>query len=92
MLPLENNWENSISNLGICNSDHIIIYDNSNVLSACRIWYNFLYFGHDPNLVSVLDGGFKKWLKEKKETTNDVKIFSKSSYRAKKNKQMEKTT
>lgn len=88
MLPSASNWEDSISKLGINNSDHIIIYDNSNVLSACRFWYNFLYFGHDPNLVSVLDGGLKKWLKEKRETTSNIKIFSKSSYKAKKAKQM----
>ena len=60
MLPKKNNWEKIISELGIKNSDHIIIYDNSDVISSCRVWYSFLYFNHDPNLVSVLDGGFKK--------------------------------
>ena len=45
----------------------------------------FLYFNHDPNLVSVLDGGFKKWLKEKKDTTKDIKKFDKSSYSAHEN-------
>ena len=28
--------------------DQIIIYDNSDVISSCRCWYNFIYFGHDP--------------------------------------------
>ena len=56
-----------LSELGIKNSDHMIIYDNSNTVSSCRVWYTFLYFNHNPNLVSVLDGGLKKWLKEKKD-------------------------
>jgi len=88
MLPSKDYWENTISKAGIKNSDHIVIYDNSDVISSCRFWYNFLYFGHSPNLVSVLNGGFKKWLKEEKVITNDIKSFSKSSYCALENKNM----
>ena len=66
MLTEKEDWEKILSKLGIKNSDHIIIYDNSDVISSCRIWYNFLYFGHDSNLISILDGGLKKWLHEKK--------------------------
>ena len=61
MLPEFQEWEKIVSELGIKNNDHIIIYDNSDVLSASRCWFTFLYFGHDTNLVSVLDGGLKKW-------------------------------
>ena len=31
-------------------------------------------FGHDPDLVSVLDGGYKKCVREKK-VTNEIKIL-----------------
>ena len=88
MLPEKNDWGNIVSELGIKNSDHVVIYDNSDVISSCRVWYTFLYFNHDPNLVSVLDGGLKKWLKEKREITNDIKIFKKSSYLASENKSL----
>ena len=88
MLPSKDYWETSISKLGIKNSDHIIIYDNSDLISSCRIWYNFLYFGHEPNLISVLDGGLKKWLSENKEITKIEKKFSNSSYIAKENLRM----
>ena len=88
MLPKKNRWEKIISELGVKNSDHIIIYDNSDVISSCRVWYTFLYFNHDPNLVSVLDGGLKKWLNESKEITRDIKIFKKSSYLAQENKSL----
>ncbi len=86
MLPSKDDWEKSMSKFGIKNSDHVVIYDNSDVISSCRVWYTFLYFNHEPNLVSVLDGGLKKWLNEKKVTTSDIKVFEKSSYVAKENK------
>ena len=85
MLPCKNTWETIVSKFGIKNSDHIVIYDNSDVISSCRVWYNFLYFNHNPNYVSVLNGGLKKWLKENKKTTKYNKIFSKSYYSAKEN-------
>ena len=82
MLPQEKDWEIIVSSLGIKNSDHIVVYDNSDVLSACRVWYTFIYFGHDPNLISVLDGGFSKWLIEKKSTSNDTSKIIETKYKA----------
>ena len=68
MLVDKQDWEKIVSKMGIENNDKIIIYDNSDVISACRCWYNFIYFGHNPKLVHVLNGGLKKWIKEKKIT------------------------
>ena len=88
MLPDKDCWSESISNFGIKNSDHIVIYDNSDVISSCRAWYNFLYFNHNPNLVSVLDGGLKKWIKEGKEISKKIRKFPTSNYFTKENFQM----
>jgi thiosulfate/3-mercaptopyruvate sulfurtransferase len=85
MLPSTKEWEKIISNLGINNSDHIIVYDNSDVFSSCRVWYTFLYFGHNPELISVLDGNFEKWKKEKRSTSQEIKKIIKSNYTAKAN-------
>jgi len=90
MLPNKLDWENIMSKLGVKNSDHVVIYDNSDVISSCRVWYTFLYFNHDPDLVSVLDGGFKKWLTEKRYTTKDIKKFPKSTYIAYENENLVK--
>ena len=46
MLVDKKSWEEIVSNMGIQNNDEIIIYDNSDVISSCRCWYNFIYFGH----------------------------------------------
>jgi thiosulfate/3-mercaptopyruvate sulfurtransferase len=85
MLPGKNYWEKIMSDYGIKNSDHVIIYDNSDIISSCRLWYSFLYFNHNPDLISILDGGLKKWLKEKKEITTIVRKHEKSSYKANEN-------
>ena len=88
MLPSIKEWEDIISNLGINNSDHIIVYDNSDVFSSCRVWYTFLYFGHDPKLISVLDGNFKKWKNEKRPISQEIKKITKSNYTANENLQL----
>ena len=85
MLPSNKEWENIVSNLGINNSDHIIIYDNSDFFSSCRVWYSFIYFGHDSDLVSVLDGNFTKWLKEKRVVSKEISKIHKTNYIAKEN-------
>ncbi len=86
MLPEKTQWERLNSDHGIKNSDHIIIYDNSDVISSCRWWFSYLFFGHDPDLVSVLDGGYKKWVGERKKVTNEIKVFEKSKYVAQEKK------
>ena len=91
MLPTFQKWEDIVSNLGISNKDKIIVYDNSDLISACRCWYTFIYFGHDPSLISVLNGGLKKWKIEKKTVVNDLPIINKSKYNAKEKKEMVKS-
>jgi thiosulfate/3-mercaptopyruvate sulfurtransferase len=88
MLPSSKDWRNIVSNLGINNSDHIIVYDNSDVFSSCRVWYTFLYFGHDPELISVLDGNFKKWTTENRSTSKGIKKIDKSNYLVNENLQL----
>ena len=73
MLTNYKEWEEIVSKMGIANDDKIVIYDNSDVLSSCRCWYNFIYFGHSNKSVHVLNGGLKKWKLEGKPTT--TKIF-----------------
>ena len=90
MLPELQEWEKIVSELGVKNNDHIIIYDNSDVLSASRCWFTFLYFGHDMNLVSVLDGGLKKWKLENKKTSNYLKTLNKTNYLVVENKDLVK--
>ena len=88
MLPSKKEWENILSNLGINNSDHVIIYDNSNIFSSCRVWYTFIYFGHNTELVSFLDGNFIKWQKENRTVSKEIAKISKTNYEAEENLSM----
>jgi len=87
-LPAMVNHEKSISEMGILNTDRIIIYCCSDLISSCRAWFQFLYFGHDPKLVSVLNGGMKKWKLEGRKVTNLKTEIIASKYNAKKNNNM----
>jgi thiosulfate/3-mercaptopyruvate sulfurtransferase len=72
MLVDQSDWTQIVSKMGIKNEDEIVVYDNSDVISSCRCWFNFIYFGHNPKLVHVLNGGLKKWIKENKEITKEL--------------------
>jgi thiosulfate/3-mercaptopyruvate sulfurtransferase len=87
-LPSVDSHEKSISKMGIFNTDRIIIYCYSDLISSCRAWFQFLYFGHDPKLVSILNGGMKKWKLEGKKVTNIKTKVITSNYKAKKNNNM----
>ncbi|QIZ21212.1 sulfurtransferase [Candidatus Pelagibacter giovannonii] len=90
MLVNAKSWKNIVSNMGIKNDDQIVIYDNSDVISSCRCWYNFIYFGHNPESVHVLDGGLKKWIEEDKPTTSDIIKISPSDYTVHEKKELVK--
>jgi thiosulfate/3-mercaptopyruvate sulfurtransferase len=82
MLVEKNNWEKIVSKMGINKDDNIVIYDNSEVASACRCWFNFIYFGHNPKLAHVLNGGLKKWIVEKRKVTDNVTNIRVSDYKS----------
>ena len=90
MLVDINQWEKIVSEMGIEKNDEIVVYDNSDVISSCRCWFNFIYFGHDPKLVHVLNGGFKKWQKEKREITNKIIKPKKKIYKGYEKKELVK--
>ncbi len=90
MLTDPKSWEKIMSNMGIENNDYIVVYDNSDVISSCRCWYNLIYYGHDPKLVNVLNGGLKKWKIENK-ATDSIKVITKTSkYLCRENKELVK--
>ena len=90
MLVGINDWEEIVSKMGIKRNDKIIIYDNSDVVSSCRCWFNFIYFGHDPKLVRVLNGGLKKWVFENREVTTDLPNIEISAYKCLERKELVK--
>ncbi len=52
-----------VGELGITNDHKIILYDRSPLHTSCRALWMFKVFGHNPNQLYILDGGFDAWQK-----------------------------
>ena len=84
MMPDSDYWTRMLWKFGIKNKDHIIVYDSSDLYSSCRLWFSLKYFGHEK--VSVLNGGLKKWVNEKRIITQKIdKIEQISDYKISEN-------
>ncbi|MEK7757998.1 MAG: sulfurtransferase [Pseudomonadota bacterium] len=66
---------------GIDNNTQVIIYDGGEGPSASGVWFVLDFFGHKN--VKVLNGGFRKWLKEGRPVTQDVPTIEKKRFLAK---------
>ena len=91
MLPNKKEWEKIVSSMGITSSDKIVIYDNSDLISSCRCWYTFIYFGHNAKFINILNGGFKKWKLENKITSKIPPKINLSNYIATEHKELVKS-
>ena len=69
MLPSPEKFAARVRKMGIGDGNRVIVYDGGVMASAARVWWTFRAFGHDD--VSVLDGGFRKWLKEGRPVESD---------------------
>lgn len=50
--------------MDVTNDQHVVLYDQSNVYSAFRVYWMLWLFGHER--VSLLNGGLRKWKLEGK--------------------------
>jgi len=78
MLPSQSKFEKKVRSFGINKNSLIAAYDVKGIFSSPRVWWMFKYFGH--NNIFVLNGGLKKWLKEKKPVTNKKTYFKKGNF------------
>lgn len=68
MLPSAEEFGRAMEQLGIGRDDRIVVYDNSPIHTAARGWFTLRHFGAAS--VAVLDGGFQKWVAERRPTEN----------------------
>src|SRR3990167_5853247 len=66
---------------GIDNNTQVIAYDGGEGPSASGVWFVLEFFGHKQ--VRVLNGGFRKWLKEGRPVTQDAPTVEKKKFAAK---------
>ena len=68
-----------LGRLGLQRADQVVCYDANNGSMAARLWWMLRWVGHEA--VAVLDGGFAKWLAEKRPVSADIPAFPSSEYR-----------
>lgn len=64
--------------LGLTRASDVVVYDSGDGRAASAIWYMLRYLGHDK--VRMLDGGFRKWLKEGRPLTQETPKLTKATY------------
>ncbi|XP_007939818.2 thiosulfate sulfurtransferase, partial [Orycteropus afer afer] len=91
MLPGEARFADYVGGLGISNSTHVVVYDGDHLGSfyAPRAWWMFRVFGH--RTVSVLNGGFRNWLKEGHPVTSEPSRPEPAIFKAKLDRSLLKT-
>lgn len=79
-VPSKEAFESLMSESGIANDHKVVLYgDNNNWFAAYALWL-LKIFGHAD--VVLMNGGRKKWLAEKRETTLEPAQYAHTSYRA----------
>lgn len=71
-------FEELMSQLGIENDDHVIIYDRMNSRLSTRLFWTFKFFGHQQ--VQILDGGFEYWNSKQYPNSTEVIQVTTSGY------------
>jgi thiosulfate/3-mercaptopyruvate sulfurtransferase len=62
MLPSPGQFAAQMGELGISETDTIVVYDGAGLLGAPRVWWTFRIFG--ASKVFILDGGLPQWKAE----------------------------
>lgn len=70
MLPPSSDLEASLEAVGIGNGKTVVVYDRQNSQWASRLFWTLEYIGHPD--VRLLNGGFRKWKREKRELSDLV--------------------
>lgn len=74
-LPNIREFAVTLTNLGISEESHVVVYDDTNGMNAAaRLWWMLRSIGHDK--VQVLNGGFQNAIKNGFPTNNKVVIPS----------------
>lgn len=70
MLPPVEKFVSTVRKMGIGDGHRVVVYDQTGLFSAARVWWMFRVFGHQD--VAVLDGGLPKWVAEGRPVDDDV--------------------
>lgn len=72
--------EKTFGAAGIDAKTRVVVYDAGDGPAASGVWFVLQHMGHDN--VRVLNGGFRKWMKEGRPVTQDVPKVGKKKFAA----------
>jgi len=79
MMASKAKMELLFSNLGIKNTDTLIVYDDNGLCDSARLWWVALNYGF--NNIRLLNGGLDAWSKSGRPLTTHVEKNSKSKFK-----------
>jgi thiosulfate/3-mercaptopyruvate sulfurtransferase len=82
-------FESLMSRLGVGNETHVIAVDHVAGQFATRLWWALRYHGHDE--VSILDGGWNRWVEEDRPTASGPVDPGSRPFRSNRNEPLRKT-
>lgn len=78
-LPTVKEFAETLSAIGISDSDHVIVYDDKNGSNfAARFWWMMRAVGNEK--IQVLNGGFQSAIQSGFTTSSGIEIFDKTTY------------
>lgn len=70
----------TLGRLAIGGDTQVVAYDQDSGMYASRLWWELRWIGHDA--VAVLDGGFAKWIAERRPTASGVDRWPRRTFTA----------
>jgi len=83
MLPPAEKFVSRVRQMGLGDSNRIVVYDGLGLFSAARVWWMFRIFGHSN--VMVLDGGLPAWIAAGHTTDDEKPLLRERHFTARKN-------
>lgn len=80
MVPIPDAFAEHVQNMGISNSDTVVVYDSHGIFSAPRVWWLFRAMGHKD--VFVLNGGLPQWQAEGRAISSRVETPKRGTFSA----------
>jgi len=79
MLPSVDAIVEALEKAGVSGDNLVVIYDGAGGLWASRLFWALEYLGHRD--VHILNGGWNKWVQEKRYTRKAVSVVSKGNFK-----------
>ena len=73
MVPPVEKFMSRMRAMGVGDGHQVVVYDDSEIRSAARVWWLWRLMGHRQ--VAVLDGGLAKWRAEGREVTDTAAVI-----------------